>query len=160
MTTVNKKGKKLETANQEATIQNYIKSQLLDSFELNNYSRQFAQSGDVGAGVAAHATVTGIVTLELNSNFFIGNSGIAISAIADQDVFPAVFTCELFLNGVKLLDIANQYGGTSPLVIDDFKNCKIIKQAYSNKFEIRYSFVQRVFGHSAGFDILLNGFWY
>jgi len=160
MGTVNKKGQKLKTTSQEVGIENYQKTQILNSFDLNSYSKLHATSGDVGTGVVAHAAIAGSIFIDLPSNFFIGSNGLSVTAVADYEV---IWICKLYLNGVEIIDILPQgYASTnpSPQVIDDFKNCKIIKSSYDNRLEVRYSTQQRIFNKAAYFNLDLSGFWF
>lgn len=162
MTTVNKKGKKLEKVEQSGTLPGFSRTLINDSFDLNTYTRLYNESLLIGLGSPAGTVHTGTIQITLGSNFYVGANGIVIDIAVDQDPAGGAtpYSCSLYLNGTRLYDLPNN----TLTYIEDFRNTKILRTSYENIMELRYTFQQRIFGtaswNTGNFRFTINGFWF
>lgn len=152
MTTVNKKGKKLDTSSSKSLIeQNYVPTQTLTNFQINNYTN-FDTSVVLGGGTLDGNPISYTLNLNFGSNFFIGSDGLKYTT---GNVASGSY--KLYVNGVLVMDLSS---GQTKTQIIDFINTVLYKTGYESKItmEISYNqsgaFVQRTFG------LYVRGFYF
>ncbi len=142
MTSVNKKGKKLETT-KNLVQQNYIPTQTLNNFQINNYG-EHSVSVILGGGTLDTLPIYHELDLTFGSNFFMSSDGLRYTT---GNV--ASGTYKLYLNGVLLATLLHAQSKTQ---IEDFINTVLYKTSYDCKITMTISynqsgnFTQRTFG--------------
>jgi len=146
MTTVNKKGKKLETsATKNEVEKNYVPTKTLTNFQINNYN-SYNTSVQLGGGTLDGLPIYHELNLNFGSNFFIGSDGLRYTT---GNVGSGTY--QLLVNGVLACTLA---AGQTNAQIEDFINTVLYKTGYDCKITMRISynqsgaFVQRTFGLS------------